>query len=164
MTLTDCRFQRAIATSLSDNDMQINWVETPRCCCLAGWLWALQGDLAGFWLSVYCPFKSRQTSASGSMWLFVHRFPVEIRNQCTEAIMFIVMGQTLVSITIWCQIKIKLKKLRATKETECGIWDILGNIPHFKVNTTEILVPSLLPLPLLLYLLTVLFLMEHPSS
>ena len=34
-----------------------------------------------------------------SMRLFVHRFPVEIRNKCTEAIMFIVMKQTLVSIT-----------------------------------------------------------------
>ena len=97
-------------------------------------------------------------SALGSMRLFVRRFPVEIRNQCIEAIMFIVMKQTLVSITIWCQIKIKIRKLRATKEIKCGIWDILGNIPHFKVNTTDILVPFLLPLPLLLYLLTVLFL------
>ena len=49
------------------------------------------------------------------------RFPVEIRNQCIEAIMFIVMKQTLVSITIWCQIKIKIRKLRATKEIKCGI-------------------------------------------
>lgn len=81
------------------------------------------------------------------MWLFVHRFPVEIRNQCIEAIMFIVMKQTLVSITIWCQIKIEIKELRATKEIKYGIWDILGNIPHFKVNTPGILVPSYFPFP-----------------